>query len=74
MSESVKIDKEFWDVGARRIARVYAEALLNAAEAHGEVDAVLAELDLLVREVIGADPLAAALFSSAALGRRRGRR
>jgi F-type H+-transporting ATPase subunit delta len=70
MSEPVKLTREIWDVGARRIARVYAEALLGAAEARQQVEPILEEIDSLVRDVIGADERAAAVFSSAALGRK----
>jgi F-type H+-transporting ATPase subunit delta len=70
MAEPVKLEQEIWDVSARRIAHVYAEALLNAAQARGQEDAVLDELDSLVREVIAKDERAAAVFSSAALGRK----
>ena len=38
------------DVSARRIAKVYAEALLSAAEKQGQAEQVLAELDSLVRD------------------------
>ncbi|HEX4132954.1 MAG TPA: ATP synthase F1 subunit delta [Pirellulales bacterium] len=40
------------DVGASRVATVYAEALLGAAKKQGKVDEVLAELDELVDEVL----------------------
>ncbi len=69
MSEPVKIDKEIWDVSARRIARVYAEALLNAAQKQGQADTVLEELDSLVKDVFNLDPRLEALFSGAAIGR-----
>lgn len=70
MSEPVKIDQEIWDVGARRIARVYAEALLNAAQGRQQVETILEEIDSLANGVIAADERAAAVFSSAALGRK----
>lgn len=57
------------DVSARRIAKVYAEGLLNAAEKKGEADAVLAELDSLVRDVFEKEPRLEILLSSAAVGR-----
>lgn len=69
MTESVKIDKEIWDVSARRIARVYAEALLNAAEKQGQLDDVLEELDSLIKDVFNNDPRLETLFSGAAIGR-----
>jgi F-type H+-transporting ATPase subunit delta len=69
MSEPAQVDREFWDVGARRIARVYAEALLNVAQEQGQMDAVLDELDSLVRDVFAQDDRLEILFSSAAMGR-----
>jgi F-type H+-transporting ATPase subunit delta len=45
------------DVGAQRVARVYAEALLNSAEKRGEADALLEQFDSLVRDVFPANPL-----------------
>jgi F-type H+-transporting ATPase subunit delta len=44
------------DVSAQRIARIYAEALLNAAEKRGEGQAVLEQLDSLVGDVFAANP------------------
>lgn len=58
------------DVSARRIARVYAEALLNAADRRQQSDAVLEELRSLVRDVFERDPRLEVLLSSAALGRK----
>ncbi len=69
MIEPVHIDMEFWDVGARRIARVYAEALLNAAEKQGEMEAVVDQLDSLVRDLFDQDARLEVLFSGAAMGR-----
>jgi F-type H+-transporting ATPase subunit delta len=70
MSEPVKIEQEIWDVSARRIARVYAESLLNAAEKQGQAEAVLDGLGVLIHDVLARDPRLQALFSSAALGRK----
>jgi F-type H+-transporting ATPase subunit delta len=58
------------DVGSQRVAKVYAEALLNAAEKEGQGDAVIEELETLVRDVFGADPKIEAFFASAAIGRK----
>lgn len=69
MNEPAKNDTEFWDAGARRIARVYAEALLNVAQQQGQMDSVLEELDSLVRDVFDKDDRLEVLFSGAALGR-----
>src|SRR5687768_3064637 len=58
------------DVSVLRIARVYAESLLNAAEKQGQADDVLEELRSLVRDVLDVQPQLDVLFSSAALGRK----
>jgi F-type H+-transporting ATPase subunit delta len=59
------------DVEAQRIAQVYAEALLNAAERQGQADAVLEELEAVVREVFRAEPRFEAFLGSGAIGRER---
>jgi F-type H+-transporting ATPase subunit delta len=57
------------DVGAQRIAQVYAEALLNAAAKKGQVEAVLEELDSLIRDLFGANPQFEAFLASSAISR-----
>jgi F-type H+-transporting ATPase subunit delta len=57
------------DVSARRIAKVYAAALLDAAQKHGHADEVVAELDALVVDVFEQEPRLEVLLSSAAVGR-----
>jgi F-type H+-transporting ATPase subunit delta len=69
MSETQDLQPTTADVGAQRIARVYAEALLNAAEKQGRPDAVLEELESLVRDVFRADPGFETFLSSGAIGR-----
>jgi F-type H+-transporting ATPase subunit delta len=59
------------DVGAQRVAHVYAEALLNAAASKGQANAVLEELDSLINDVFKAEPKLEMLLSSAAVGRKR---
>jgi F-type H+-transporting ATPase subunit delta len=59
------------DVGTERIARVYAEALLRAAEDRHQVDDALAELDSLIRDVFRAAPEWELFLSSGAVGRDR---
>jgi len=59
------------DIQAQGIARVYAEALLNAAGKAGQADAVLLELDSLVRDVYRSEPGLEAFLSSGAIGRDR---
>lgn len=57
------------DVSAMRVARVYAEALLNAAEKVGSAQEVGDELDSIVRDVFGAKPEFELLLSSGAISR-----
>ncbi len=59
------------DVSAQRVARVYAEALLNAAEKQGQSEQVLESLDSLIRDVFPAEPQFEAFFQSSAVGRQR---
>lgn len=70
MSEAIPKQEPVADMSAQRIARVYAEALLNAAEKQGQADAVLEELDSLVSDIFPANPGFAVLLSSAAMGRK----
>src|SRR5262249_15040634 len=60
-----------FDVGTQRVARVYAEALLRAAEKHNRASELLQELDSLVREVFSREPQFEAFLSSGAVGRGR---
>src|SRR5689334_4718588 len=57
------------DVGARRISRVYAMALLNAAEKVGQQQEILDEFESLLNNVFAANPNFETALSSAALGR-----
>jgi F-type H+-transporting ATPase subunit delta len=57
------------DVGVERVARVYAEALLNPAEQQGQVDAVRGDLDALIDDVFKGDPRLEALLGGSAVGR-----
>src|SRR5262245_2865499 len=59
------------DTGAQRVAKVYAEALLNAAEKRGQADEVLEELESLVQDLFRADPEFETFLSSGAVGRDR---
>lgn len=59
------------DVSAQRVARVYAEALLNAASGPEQADEVLSELDSLVGEVFTAEPGFEAFLTQSAAGRGR---
>src|SRR5262245_1857829 len=59
------------DAGARRIARVYAEALTNAAADHNQADAIVEELVSLVIDLFAAEPHLEAFITSGAIGRER---
>lgn len=59
------------DDESRHVARVYAEALYQAAEKEGTVQPVLEELDSLTQGVFGKDPGLEVALSSAAMGRDR---
>jgi F-type H+-transporting ATPase subunit delta len=62
--------EQFADVSTQRLAKVYAQALLDAAEHAGQVDAVLEEIDSLIDDVFRGDPRLETLFSSAVMGRK----
>lgn len=57
------------DVGAQRLARVYAEALLDAADQQGRTAAVLEEYESLVSDVFAAEPRLETVLTSPARGR-----
>jgi F-type H+-transporting ATPase subunit delta len=70
MNENGKAaDGAVTDVGMQRIARVYAEALLNAADRRGQAQEVFDELDSLVGDVFPAAPDFEAFLSSRAISR-----
>src|SRR5205823_10010849 len=58
------------DVGEQRVAKVYAEALLNAAAKDGDVEGVVEEFESLVNDVFTQTPEFEALLSSGAIGRK----
>jgi F-type H+-transporting ATPase subunit delta len=57
------------DVTAQRVARVYAESLLDAAQKQNAAPEVLEELDSLVHDIFQKDPLFEQFLSSFAIGR-----
>jgi F-type H+-transporting ATPase subunit delta len=59
------------DVSTQRVAKVYAEALLRAAEGGGQAESVREELDSLIDDVFRADPQGEAFLASLAVGRDR---
>lgn len=60
-----------FDRETQQLARVYAEALVRAAQERGEVDSLREELDQFFNRVVPRDPLISAFFESGAIGRRR---
>src|SRR5436305_1902591 len=61
------------DDTARHVARVYAEALYNAADKRQQAAEILEELEGLVGQVFRRDPGIEAFLASAAVGRDRKR-
>jgi F-type H+-transporting ATPase subunit delta len=59
------------DVSAQRVARVYAEALLNAADKQKQSDEVVEALESLIRDLFQAEPQLEAFLTSSAIGRER---
>jgi F-type H+-transporting ATPase subunit delta len=57
------------DVGAQRIARVYAEALYSAAAKEGQVSQVVQELHSLIHDVFQQHPQLETLIAGGAVGR-----
>jgi F-type H+-transporting ATPase subunit delta len=57
------------DVSAQRIARVYAEALLNAAEKRGQAVPLLEELNSLIIDLLTPNPQLDQLLTSGIIGR-----
>ncbi len=58
------------DAGSQRVARVYAEALLDAAEKGNQTQQVLEEFDSLIDDLFRADPQFEAFLASGAISRR----
>jgi F-type H+-transporting ATPase subunit delta len=56
------------DVSERRLARFYAEALLNAAQSQNAVDEIMEQLDALAGDLTRRDPYIAAFFTSGVVG------
>jgi ATP synthase F1 delta subunit len=69
LSDLVPDSRVAFDVGARRIARVYAEALLEAAEPAGLTQQVFEELVSLVEDVFAAQPDLETYLLNPAVGR-----
>jgi F-type H+-transporting ATPase subunit delta len=70
MTEATESRPEFKaDASAQRIARVYAEALLDEAQRQNAAEATLEDLEALLRDVSASDPLIAAFFLGGVIGR-----
>lgn len=70
MSERTYFQDESFhaNIDARRIGRVYAEALFNAADKVGALDDVLLEFDSLVRDVFPVKPQLEEILTGAGIG------
>lgn len=64
MPASPKTDSAHVDIAADRVAKIYAQAVVDAAEAAGGRREVIGELAVLAREVLPQVPEAAVVFSS----------
>jgi F-type H+-transporting ATPase subunit delta len=58
-----------FDDATRHVARIYAEALLSAADKHHQTQGVLEQLEDLVHNVLVRDPAFALFLASAVIGR-----
>src|SRR5262245_4697655 len=65
----VEPKEQFADVNEQRLAAIYAEALLNAAEAKHQVVEVLEEIDSLIDDVTPNNPQLGALLLGGAVSR-----
>jgi F-type H+-transporting ATPase subunit delta len=59
------------DVGGQRVAKVYAEALLNAAQKQGRAQETLEELESLIQDIFRTAGQFEAFLASGAIGRNR---
>jgi F-type H+-transporting ATPase subunit delta len=62
-----------FDDATRHVGRIYAEALLNAADKRQQTQEVLEELETLLRDVLARDSAFAKFLASAVVGRERKR-
>jgi F-type H+-transporting ATPase subunit delta len=65
MAEKRTFSEPYVNVGAQQVATIYARAVVDAAEAAGQTEAVLDELDSFVTDVFGASPHLEAVLGSA---------
>lgn len=71
MSAAASEDSMIVSAGGQRIARVYAEALLDAAERKGQADSVIEELDSMVQDILTARPDFELFLNSHSISRKR---
>lgn len=71
MSEIQVHHETVFDDATRHVARVYSEALLNAAEKRGQAAGILEDLEALVTEVFSHDPAFELFLGSPAVSRER---
>src|SRR5579875_1541239 len=70
MTESEQIHHAtVFDDATRHVARIYAEALLGAADKHQQTQEVLEQLEDLVHNVLARDAAFALFLASAVIGR-----
>src|SRR5436853_519203 len=68
--DQAKANSNRVDIGTSRVARVYAEALLRAAQQQGIEDTILEEYDSIVHDLLDQDSRLEPLLSMAAVGRK----
>ncbi|HEY7426339.1 MAG TPA: ATP synthase F1 subunit delta [Gemmataceae bacterium] len=74
MTENVQVrHATVFDDATRHVARVYAEALLAAADKRQQISEVLEELEFLAHDLVPRDPSIRAFFGGAVIGRERKR-
>src|SRR5579871_5392673 len=70
--DNVKGEESFeasFDVRSQQVARVYAEALIQAAEKQGKSDLILEQLTALVHDIFQSQPLLEKFLGSGAIRR-----
>jgi F-type H+-transporting ATPase subunit delta len=71
MTSNAQVEPDTTAAAPDRVAEIYAEALLNAADKRGQTAEVLEDLNGLVGEVFRGDPYLEAFLGSRAVGRDR---
>jgi F-type H+-transporting ATPase subunit delta len=65
VSDTNDSDDRFFDVRAEQVAKVYARALVDAAQKSGQTEAIVAELDSFVTDVLDKLPLLKSVLGAA---------